>query len=182
MNVPKQSIAVSENQSLGSILSDDKSAIWEALKTVVDPEIPVLTIHEMGILRDVRIRDQQIIVQITPTYSGCPAIDFISQEIKQVLQKQGYSHVQVELVLAPAWTTDWMTDEAKQKLQDYGIAPPCKAAPLKSANTQTPIFKALCPHCQSIDTQLVSEFGSTACKALWRCNSCLEPFDYFKPL
>lgn len=150
---------------------------WAAAATVVDPEIPVLTIADLGVLRDVVVHDDGVEVAITPTYSGCPAMSMIALEVELALARAGIAGVKVRTVLSPAWTTDWMTDEGRRKLKDYGIAPPAKRAGRRA------LFGAdqvACPQCGSRDTELLSEFGSTSCKALWRCRSCREPFDYFK--
>lgn len=144
---------------------------------VPDPEVPVLTIEDLGILRDIEVDDDgHVNVTITPTYSGCPAMDAITADVTTALAQQGYDDVAVRLVLAPAWTTDWMSDAGKQKLIEYGIAPP-------QPRTDQPVMVPLsvrCPQCGSGDTRELSRFGSTACKALWVCTSCKEPFDYFK--
>lgn len=157
----------------------DKVAIMEILKQVEDPEVPVLTIEDLGVLRDVEYVDGIINVIITPTYSGCPAMDMITVNIKAAMQEAGYDNVAVELVLSPAWTTDWMSESGKQKLKEYGIAPP-----VGSVSDKTVLFgeekKIACPLCDSLNTELISQFGSTACKALHRCLDCKEPFDYFK--
>ncbi len=156
-----------------------KEAILHILQEVPDPEIPVLTIEDLGIIRDVKIGEaEHIEVVITPTYSGCPAMDMIEVNIKSALQSAGYNNVLVTTVLAPAWTTDWLTEEGKRKLKAYGIAPPIgtvsKAAILgEEANIE-------CPQCSSTNTKIISQFGSTACKSLFKCLDCLEPFDYFK--
>ena len=138
--------------------------IWAVLKDVPDPEIPAVSVLDLGIVRSV---DEQKVV-ITPTYSGCPATLFIEQSIREALDAAGYREVAIETRLAPAWTTDWISDEGKEKLRAYGIAPPDLAK------------HATCPQCGSTDTEEVSRFGSTPCKAQWRCKSCLEPFDRFK--
>lgn len=158
--------------------------IHQILATVTDPEIPVLSIAEMGILRGVSLQDETVEVTITPTYSGCPAIDTITSDIGHVLHKHGVTDHRVNLVLSPAWTTDWMSDEAKEKLNAYGIAPPCHSEKLADQNSPatTLTFTPKCPQCGALDTSQISEFGSTACKALWKCNACREPFDYFKPI
>lgn len=156
-----------------------KEIILQILQEVPDPEIPVLTIEDLGIIRDVKIgKKEQIEVIITPTYSGCPAMDMIEVNIKSALQSAGYNNILVTTVLAPAWTTDWLTEEGKRKLKAYGIAPPIgtvsKAALLgEEANIE-------CPQCSSTNTKIISQFGSTACKSLFKCLDCLEPFDYFK--
>lgn len=153
--------------------------IWDVLRTVTDPEIPVLTVVDMGIVRDVIQTPESIEVSITPTYSGCPAMDAISKDIVRALAEKGYKNVSVNLVLSPAWTTDWITEEGKRKLEAYGIAPPQNSTAEKSV-----LFgehKAVrCPRCKSEHTTMISNFGSTACKALWKCEDCKEPFDYFK--
>ena len=150
---------------------------WDAAATVVDPEIPVLTIADLGVLREVDVTDGRVDVAITPTYSGCPAMNMIALEIELALQRAGFRAVTVHTVLSPAWTTDWMSEEGRRKLKDYGIAPP------QPASSRRALFGAqqvACPQCGSDNTELLSEFGSTSCKALWRCKSCREPFDYFK--
>ena len=151
------------------------------LQGISDPEIPVLSILDMGVVREARLlSNQQVQVKITPTYSGCPAMDVLADDIKSVLSKAGYQ-VQVELVLAPAWTTDWITEKGREALKKYGIAPPLEATADKEAllgNKQ----RVPCPQCGSTNTRLVSQFGSTACKAQFQCNACQEPFDYFKCL
>lgn len=148
----------------------DKHHIEELLEQVTDPEIPVISIRDLGILREIDVNQEQIEVVITPTYSGCPAMLEIEKEINNTLKKEGISNFKITTVLSPAWTTDWMTEQGKQKLREYGIAPPNPTAP---ENID-------CPQCGSSNTQLISEFGSTACKSLFKCNDCLEPFDYFK--
>jgi ring-1,2-phenylacetyl-CoA epoxidase subunit PaaD len=150
---------------------------WDAASGVVDPEIPVLTIGDLGVLRDVAVTDGHVEVAITPTYSGCPAMNMIALEIELALEKAGFARHKVTTVLSPAWTTDWMTDAGKEKLRAYGIAPPAAKAGRRALFGED---KVACPPCGSSDTQRISEFGSTACKALWRCKVCAEPFDYFK--
>jgi ring-1,2-phenylacetyl-CoA epoxidase subunit PaaD len=148
--------------------------------SVPDPEIPVLTIEDLGILRDVAVDDRgRVHVQITPTYSGCPAMDAIRADVVEALESEGYADVTVELVLSPAWTTDWMSDEGRRKLEEYGIAPPVP----QPADGPVPLSLTLrCPQCDSPDTRELSRFGSTACKSLWVCNACREPFDHFKSI
>lgn len=157
-----------------------KERILEILENVSDPEIPVLTVLDMGIVRDIFIENEdEIEVIITPTYSGCPAMSVIATNIKFELLANGFPKVKVTEVLSPAWTTDWMTESGKQKLRDYGIAPPVAKARMDKLLFQDhPSVK--CPQCGSENTELLSEFGSTACKSLMRCKDCLEPFDYFK--
>ena len=150
---------------------------WDAAAEVVDPEIPVLTIADLGVLRDVAVTDGRIEVAITPTYSGCPAMNMITLEIELALDRAGFRHSTVRTVLSPAWTTDWMTEAGRNKLREYGIAPP------QAASSRRALFgvqQVACPQCGSVDTEVLSEFGSTSCKALWRCKACREPFDYFK--
>lgn len=156
---------------------------WDIAATVVDPEIPVLTIADLGILRDVQVTDNKVTVTITPTYSGCPAMDAIRDDLYTAFKKEGYEDVHVDLVLAPAWTTDWMTEAGKQKLQQYGIAPPSGNS--KAGGHSGPIRLSLavkCPQCNSLNTKELTRFGSTSCKALYVCQDCKEPFDYFKVL
>lgn len=162
---------------------------WSVLEAVPDPEIPVVSIRELGILRDVRHGDDGVLeVVITPTYSGCPAMSQIAADIAQALGQAELGAHRIETVLAPAWTTDWITDAAREKLRRYGIAPPtaqCGSAPASTEKTirfvpykKEPIQ---CPRCGSTHTEKLAQFGSTACKALYRCLDCREPFDYFKP-
>ena len=156
---------------------------WDIAATVVDPEIPVLSIADLGILRDVAVAGDHVKVTITPTYSGCPAMDAIRDDLKTAFAKEGYADVEVDLVLAPAWTTDWMTESGKQKLQEYGIAPPTGHS--TAARHAGPIRLSLavkCPQCASLNTKELTRFGSTSCKALYVCQDCKEPFDYFKVL
>ena len=147
--------------------------LWKLLEQVPDPEIPVLSILDLGIVRDIKLHDQQIEIIITPTYSGCPAMDVISMDIRLKLIEYGLKNIKITSVLSPAWTTDWMTEEGKIKLNKYGIAPP----KMSSDKSDTP---PICPQCKSADTKLLSQYGSTPCKALYQCNECKEPFDYFK--
>ncbi|WP_374107804.1 1,2-phenylacetyl-CoA epoxidase subunit PaaD [Microbacterium sp. Au-Mic1] len=160
---------------------DTRLRAWEAAAAVKDPEVPVLTIEDLGVLRAVAVDGDRIRVDITPTYSGCPAMDAIRDDVELALVRAGFDRVEVRLVLAPAWTTDWMSDEGKRKLTEYGIAPPNGHAALRQA--QGPVRIALgvrCPRCGSLDTREISRFGSTSCKALYECRACLEPFDHFK--
>jgi ring-1,2-phenylacetyl-CoA epoxidase subunit PaaD len=153
--------------------------VREVVATVPDPEIPVITIEDLGILRDVTVReDGHIVVEITPTYSGCPAMDAIRADVLQRLHERGWTDAEVRLVLAPAWTTDWITPAGREALREYGIAPP---GPRGSGPVPL-TFAVRCPRCGSPDTREVSRFGSTACKSLWTCQSCLEPFDHVKAL
>jgi len=160
-----------------------KQKAWDIAATVVDPEIPVLTIADLGILRNVDVTGSTVTVTITPTYSGCPAMDAIRDDLYAAFKKEGYEDVHVDLVLAPAWTTDWMTEAGKQKLQEYGIAPPSGNS--RAGGHSGPIRLSLavkCPQCNSLNTKELTRFGSTSCKALYVCQDCKEPFDYFKVL
>jgi ring-1,2-phenylacetyl-CoA epoxidase subunit PaaD len=157
--------------------SDLRQRAWDVAAAVVDPEIPVLTIADLGVLRDVSINAERVEVTITPTYSGCPAMNMIALEIELALEREGFGKPKIQTVLSPAWTTDWMSEAGRRKLREYGIAPP---APSSSRRALFGIQQVACPQCGSQDTELLSEFGSTSCKALWRCKSCREPFDYFK--
>jgi ring-1,2-phenylacetyl-CoA epoxidase subunit PaaD len=157
--------------------ADRRARAWTVAAAVVDPEIPVLTIADLGVLRDVSLRDGRIEVAITPTYSGCPAMNMIALEIELALERAGFAEPLVRTVLSPAWTTDWMSEEGRRKLRDYGVAPPL---PASSRRALFGVQAVACPQCSSENTELLSEFGSTSCKALWRCKSCREPFDYFK--
>jgi ring-1,2-phenylacetyl-CoA epoxidase subunit PaaD len=157
--------------------AETRQRAWDVAAEVVDPEIPVLTIADLGVLRDVAVGDGHVEVTITPTYSGCPAMNMIALEIELALERAGFRDSEVRTVLSPAWTTDWMSEDGRRKLRDYGIAPPPAAS---SRRALFGIEQVACPQCGSGDTEVLSEFGSTSCKALWRCKSCREPFDYFK--
>jgi len=155
--------------------------IWQALAEVEDPEIPYVTIVDLGIVREV-VADEtgDPVVRITPTYSGCPATRLIELQIRAALDRAGFPHARIETVLSPAWTTDWISEEGRRKLREAGIAPPVPGsgrAALFGAGPAVP-----CPRCESTDTERIAEFGSTACKALYRCRHCREPFEYFKCL
>ena len=143
-------------------------AIWELLKTVPDPEIPAVSVVDLGIVRNVGFNNDQFNITITPTYSGCPAFTFMKEEITRHLELEGITNYQINTLLAPPWTTDWMSDEVKAKLKEAGIAPPS--------------HEVICPQCDSKKVQVVSEFGSTACKALYKCNECIEIFHHFKQI
>ena len=154
--------------------------VWQVLEQVSDPEIPVLTVVDLGIVRDVRLdAEGRLEVVITPTYSGCPAMNTIEVNIRAVLQEHGYDPVKVTTVLHPPWTTDWMSEAGKRKLKAYGIAPPEPGNLDKTALFQDE-QKVECPRCGSRHTKMIAQFGSTACKAMYKCEDCLEPFDYFK--
>lgn len=156
----------------------EREDVLRLLETVKDPELPVLSIIDLGIVRDV-LRDETDdvwVIRITPTYSGCPAMDMIATQIRMTLYAAGLTAFRIETVLSPAWTTDWMNDDAKERLRAYGIAPPGRVAAMLEGRSET----VACPRCGSEDTSCISEFGSTACKSLYRCESCREPFDHFK--
>ncbi len=157
----------------------DKLHIEDVLRQVTDPEIPVLTIQDLGIYQGFEEVDGKIIVKIIPTYTGCPAMDMISVNVKAAMQEAGYDNVEVKLVLSPTWSTDMITEDGKQKMKEYGIAPPVEKTTDKSyLSGEQKVVP--CPLCNSKNTELVSQFGSTACKALYKCLDCKEPFDYFK--
>jgi ring-1,2-phenylacetyl-CoA epoxidase subunit PaaD len=157
--------------------ADLRQRAWNAAAGVVDPEIPVLTIADLGVLREVIVSDGHVEVAITPTYSGCPAMNVIALEIELALEREGFRKPKIRTVLSPAWTTDWMSEDGRRKLKEYGIAPPIAAS---SRRVLFGLEEVACPRCGSNTTERISEFGSTSCKALWRCNDCREPFDYFK--
>ncbi len=160
--------------------------VWSWLAEVPDPEIPVVSVTELGIVRDVRYEDETLVVAVTPTYSGCPATAVIDLMIEDKLREKGVADMRLERRLSPPWTTDWVTKAAREKLKAFGIAPPidgtasdgkgAKAARLSGQNN----LSVACPRCGSVHTERISQFGSTPCKAAWRCKDCLEPFDYFK--
>lgn len=161
-------------------LKEEVARIWALLENVPDPEVPVLSVVDLGVVRHVAVSnyaDEQVTVTITPTYSGCPAMDMIAMNIRISLLQHGYKNVKIETSLSPAWTTDWMSENGKQKLKEYGIAPPVGKA---FSQTFLEDLTVECPLCLSKNTRLVSQFGSTACKALFQCDDCKEPFDYFK--
>ena len=158
----------------------EEDKIWKLLEEVPAPEIPVISIVELGVVRSVSLLDNKVVIEITSTYSGCPATDVFIADIKSKLIENNYSNVEVKMKFSPAWTTDWLTAEARVKLTEFGIAPP-EDEPDKSVLFAKPIIVP-CPRCKSKNTQLKSQFGSTACKSLYQCNDCLEPYDYFKCL
>lgn len=157
---------------------------WAVLGTVPDPEVPVLSVCDLGIVRDVVERDDGLEVVLTPTYSGCPATEVIEQSVRDALEGAGFGPVKVSTRMAPAWTTDWISDEGRRKLHEYGIAPPgpvdhARGAPVRLVRRQQPIE---CPRCGSANTERLSAFGSTVCKSLYRCLACREPFEHFKAI
>jgi ring-1,2-phenylacetyl-CoA epoxidase subunit PaaD len=157
-------------------VSDLRQRAWDAVASVVDPEIPVLTIADLGVLRDVSLSPDGVDVTITPTYSGCPAMGVIALDVELALARAGIEG-HVRTVLSPAWTTDWMTEEGRRKLRAYGIAPPARTTSRRALFGQDSVA---CPHCASTRTERLAEFGSTSCKALSRCMACREPFDHFR--
>ena len=149
--------------------------LWDALDAVKDPEIPVISIWELGVLQDIALYEGLVLVTITPTYSGCPAMEVIAEDIVSALKQLGYSNVEIATRLAPAWSTSWIMDEAQEALREYGIAPP-------GQGSDGDLVEVCCPQCASSNVHSISEFGSTACKALYKCDDCSEPFDRFKPI
>lgn len=159
-------------------MSHTADQAWNVLREVHDPEIPMLSIVDLGIVRDVRVDDGTVEADLSPTYSGCPAVSVIEFDAEMALRDAGFERVIIKRVMAPAWTTDWITDLGRQRLAEAGIAPPVAGGGKGALLGEEP--EPTCPNCGSTDTERLSEFGSTACKALWRCKTCLEPFDYFK--
>ena len=153
------------------------AAIWSILASVPDPEIPAVSVVDLGIVREVGWDGDDLIVTVTPTYSGCPATAVISFDIAEALRRRGYERIRIASKLSPAWTTDWITTAGREKLKAFGIAPPAKGARCVG-DLKNPVVE--CPRCGSVATEQISRFGSTPCKAAWRCRDCLEPFDYFK--
>jgi len=169
-----------------SLLTTRTERAWAVLAQVLDPEVPVLSVCELGIVREVVSTDLGTEVALTPTYSGCPATEVIADSVKQALDAAGLGPTRVTHRLAPAWTTDWISAEGRRKLREYGIAPPSgvgavvgDAVPIRIVKREAPLA---CPRCDSRDTERLSAFGATACKALWRCRACREPFEHFKPI
>ena len=146
-----------------------KDQIWDWLDAVPDPEIPVISVVDLGVVRDVSVSEEGVEVTITPTYTGCPAMSVIAFDIEMALAQKGVENIKLKTQIAPAWTTDWLSKKGRARLEDYGIAPPQVAGGPER-----------CPQCKSTNVERISQFGSTPCKAQWRCQSCLEPFDYFK--
>jgi len=161
--------------------SAEAALAWTSAAAVLDPEVPVLTIDDLGILREVTVTDDGVEVVVTPTYSGCPAMDTIKEDVVRALTAAGFGTVRVRLALAPAWTTDWISDSGKRALEKFGIAPPSGRTAADGRRAVSVGLAVKCPHCQSLDTRELSRFGSTACKALYECRSCGEPFDFLKP-
>ena len=162
-----------------------KAGIWSLIKDIYDPEIPVISIVDLGIVRAVDVeklnhQDPKVTVTITPTYSGCPAMDVINMNIRMKLLEHGFKNIHIKTILSPAWTTDWMSIEGKEKLAAFGIAPPNPSQSVCTLDLFQEQETVQCPRCKSYHTRMVSRFGSTACKALYQCSDCNEPFDYFK--
>ena len=152
--------------------------IWSLIQEIPDPEIPVLTLTDLGIIKDVQFVDDALEVTITPTYIGCPAMKVFEDDIVAKLNEHGYDNVKVKTVLTPAWSTDWMSEEGRNKLKKYGIAPPVGSSDKTALQLEKKAIQ--CPRCDSNNTQMISQFGSTPCKSLYQCQDCKEPFDYFK--
>lgn len=169
----------------GIVISEQRTSeqpaeaeVWAWLEAVADPEIPVLSIVDLGIVRDFRLQQNGIEVDVSPTYSGCPATEVIEQDIVTALESKGLAPVVIKRILSPPWTTDWISDQGRRKLREYGIAPPEHGANKRELMRGT--RSIACPQCHSLQTTCISEFGSTACKAAYKCDDCLEPFEYFK--
>ncbi len=163
-----------------TITEEKNKKIWEILESVPDPEIPVISVVELGVIRKVEATSDETLITITPTYSGCPAMKQFEDDIVNTLTEKGYPNVKIKTVFSPAWTTDWMSDEAREKLRKYGIAPPQRGTNDKGVLFASGPKEVPCPQCKSVETKLLSQFGSTACKAVYTCSNCGETFDYFK--
>jgi ring-1,2-phenylacetyl-CoA epoxidase subunit PaaD len=192
VNPERDAVAATQEAAVAgdSALRPSLATLWRALDAVPDPEIPAVSVHELGMVRGLEWDEADpatLVVHLTPTYSGCPATDAIRESVADALLAQGAPRVRVALRLAPAWTTDWMTQDARQKLRDFGIAPPAGAARAgvvavsAIGGMRRAAAKIACPRCGSRNTECIAQFGSTACKAHYRCVDCAEPFDYFKP-
>ena len=176
-----QPTAEENRQTAGAIQrAPEETRIWKLLEEVTDPEIPVLTLADLGVLREVRVEGAAVRVVITPTYSGCPAMDTMVADIHHRLAAAGFGEVTVRTVLAPAWTTDWLSEAGRAKLAAFGIAPPARGGGAGKTALLGTDAAVPCPRCGARDTECISPFGSTACKAHYRCRACLEPFDSFK--
>lgn len=181
---PGYAVGVIDTQGLPGI-GEPETRAWAVLQQVLDPEVPALSVCDLGIVREVRHAQGELTVWLTPTYSGCPATEAIEAAVREALHTAGFQQVRTELRRAPAWTTDWITAEGRAKLKAYGIAPPGHiqqaldgAVPIRIVRREV----VACPRCESRDTERLSAFGSTACKALYRCRACREPFEHFKPI
>ncbi|UCF66721.1 MAG: phenylacetate-CoA oxygenase subunit PaaJ [Acidobacteriota bacterium] len=161
-------------------MTPTREQILEIVSQVMDPEVPVISVVDLGIVRDVRISEGDVEIDITPTYSGCPAMQTIEGEIIEALKQHGFESVTIKTVFSPPWTTEWMSQEARRKLKAYGIAPPGKRIDNEPFGPRADLSSIACPFCESADTRLTSEFGSTACKSLHFCNGCQQPFEHFK--
>jgi ring-1,2-phenylacetyl-CoA epoxidase subunit PaaD len=159
-----------------------REELLAVLDEVMDPEVPVLSVVELGIVRDVVAGDEGVTVTITPTYSGCPAMREIETEVRRALEAQGFGAVTIRTTYSPAWTTDWLTETARNKLEAYGIAPPSRVSALDLVPLLRRRASVQCPYCKSLDTEQKSEFGSTACKSIWMCNGCAQPFEEFNAI
>jgi len=175
----KEEKKMREEKNIDEIETEKKNII-QILETVCDPEVPVLSVVDMGIIRNIDFIDNDLQITITPTYTGCPAMDVIRMNIRLALAEHGYKNFELKTILSPAWTTDWMSEKGKEKLKAYGIAPPKAVQVVCTLDTFQEEEAIQCPHCNSYHTRMVSRFGSTACKALYRCEECKEPFEYFK--
>lgn len=167
---------------MATVTIHTEQEVWDVLKTIPDPEIPVISVVELGVVRRVELVGNGVVVTITPTYSGCPAMTAFEDDITAGLVQLGYEEIEIKKVYSPAWTTDWLSAEARQKLKEYGIAPPVDESQDKNELFAEIKRKVSCPFCDSPNTKLESQFGSTACKALYYCNGCQQPFEYFKCL
>lgn len=165
---------IMQDTKIQDLMPSDYYLIWQKLSQIPDPEIPVVSIYQLGMLRGLEFTNDDWIVSLTPSYSGCPAIEMLKQDISRVFQSLAIKNFKIKIQLHPAWTTDWILDEAKIALEKYGIAPPTSRCHHLKSN------QVVCPHCHHDDVVCVSEFGSTPCKAHYKCRQCLEPFDYFK--
>ena len=159
-----------------------RDELFHILDGVMDPEVPVISVVELGIIRDAEATDDGVVVTITPTYSGCPAMREIETEVRQAIEREGLGPVEIKTVYAPAWTTDWIGEGARAKLEAYGIAPPPPADSNELVPLRRRAVKPRCPYCKSLDTERKSEFGTTACKSIWVCRACTQPFEEFKAL
>src|SRR4051794_36040653 len=169
---------MSEDKNIVDI-ETEKQNILQILETVCDPEVPVLSVIDMGIIRNIDVINDHVEITITPTYTGCPAMDVIRMNIRFALIEKGYKYAEIKTILSPAWTTDWMSEKGKEKLKAYGIAPPNAVPVVCTLDAFQEEETIQCPHCNSYHTKLVSRFGATACKALYQCEDCKEPFEYF---
>ncbi|MFT4753051.1 MAG: ring-1,2-phenylacetyl-CoA epoxidase subunit PaaD [Salibacteraceae bacterium] len=164
-------------QDFKNVISEKE--VWKILEEIPDPEIPVISITDLGVVRGVKVLGDCVSIKITPTYTGCPATNIFEQDIKAALEKVGFKKVDISFQYSPAWTTDWLNEEAREKLRVFGIAPPeGSTSDKKFLLGEDPTVP--CPQCRSVHTEMISQFGSTACKSLYKCKDCLEPFDYFK--